>query len=1012
MAKIIKRAGMIFFVSVISCLIALGCVLTMQVEESSNNGIVNADTQNNIYTSQNNEDYKTNFDSTAGTTYDIPDAKNEFVLDCDCPDGEPCMCGKMAKIWQNAMDYSSNHNTVVKVVLEKDWIAMDVDNKNRTAFGASGSGFDGGRIQINADCKVIFDLNGKTVNRRLTEETANTTGTCFVLRGELYLIDSCYDSNQVNAVYEQNFNSNDCSTLITEWNKMNIGKITGGSRGGETGGWFGGGIVGDSKSKLFMYGGMIIDNYALEGGGVHTNGDFYMYDGIIANNKSGNVGGGIAAYRYSTVSNIVICGGYVVANTAVEGGGGVYVHAKGEFNGGVIGNNTLINKNATGGGVYVGAYANLVINDIDIRSNHIGTESGNENQNGGGISCEGKMQLNGGRIRDNSATHGGGIILTGKANVTINDCIISGNYVSVKETGRGGAIYINSSNVRLFLLGGSITKTAYSTDNAAYLGVYCDESVTPDLYIGGSVVCLVKNSSSKKVVSGFFLYNNQYVKILEDLQQTYSGAQICFYVPDTSRTTPLATNYIWNNAKPSNFVFAANGSNLYDLSVNGKKELVLSTAITAVDTKWEIVKIEDENTEVVFSGTTMDKVHLEYSPIGYHVRCYNASTNAILSFYCYGISGMRDEFILSEVGNYTAYYDGGAGKLRSCLNFTILPAEVDIKWESTELVYNGGSQKPTAYIAEDPNCKVTVIGEQINSGSGYVATATGLSNKNYKINTSTMNKMFSISKAKLEKPKGSGTFEYDGSEKEYIPNGYNNVTMNITGNKATAVGNYNATVSLKDKYNYVWNDGGVEDIVLPYSVTLTPPVDEDDSEYKFIYIDNEDGKQVRKTYKQGGLVHGINDGEVNGGKLVLGNVKPNTSVKSFIQTLGFEQSKITIKDSKGKDIFKDGTPVDASKFDNGKELAVGTGWSVEYQNNGNTETIYISVLGDVNGDGRISASDVTYLRQIASDNALYESLSVEKKLASMVINKGNVTSADAEIVRNVVDKLLTMDLFF
>jgi len=37
---------------------------------------------------------------------------------------------------------------------------------------------------------------------------------------------------------------------------------------------------------------------------------------------------------------------------------------------------------------------------------------------------------------------------------------------------------------------------------------------------------------------------------------------------------------------------------------------------------------------------------------------------------------------------------------------------------------------------------------------------------------------------------------------------------------------------------------------------------------------------------------------------------------------------------------------------------------------------------------------------------------VEKKLASMVINKGNVTSADAEIVRNVVDKLLTMDLFF
>ena len=79
---------------------------------------------------------------------------------------------------------------------------------------------------------------------------------------------------------------------------------------------------------------------------------------------------------------------------------------------------------------------------------------------------------------------------------------------------------------------------------------------------------------------------------------------------------------------------------------------------------------------------------------------------------------------------------------------------------------------------------------------------------------------------------------------------------------------------------------------------------------------------------------------------------------------------------------------------------------------GETERITLSVLGDVNGDGRISASDVTYLRQIASDNALYESLSVEKKLASMVINKGNVTSADAEIVKNVINKMFGIDIFF
>ena len=69
-------------------------------------------------------------------------------------------------------------------------------------------------------------------------------------------------------------------------------------------------------------------------------------------------------------------------------------------------------------------------------------------------------------------------------------------------------------------------------------------------------------------------------------------------------------------------------------------------------------------------------------------------------------------------------------------------------------------------------------------------------------------------------------------------------------------------------------------------------------------------------------------------------------------------------------------------------------------------------MGDVNGDGRISASDVSYLRQIANDSALFESLSVEKKLASIVLNKSSVTTADAEIIRNVLGKLLEIELFF
>ena len=60
----------------------------------------------------------------------------------------------------------------------------------------------------------------------------------------------------------------------------------------------------------------------------------------------------------------------------------------------------------------------------------------------------------------------------------------------------------------------------------------------------------------------------------------------------------------------------------------------------------------------------------------------------------------------------------------------------------------------------------------------------------------------------------------------------------------------------------------------------------------------------------------------------------------------------------------------------------------------------------------MSASDVSYLRQIANDKALYESLSLEKKLACTIINKGEVTTADAEIVKNVIEKIFNINIFF
>ena len=79
-----------------------------------------------------------------------------------------------------------------------------------------------------------------------------------------------------------------------------------------------------------------------------------------------------------------------------------------------------------------------------------------------------------------------------------------------------------------------------------------------------------------------------------------------------------------------------------------------------------------------------------------------------------------------------------------------------------------------------------------------------------------------------------------------------------------------------------------------------------------------------------------------------------------------ENSKSTIKvyDSKNSLIYDKGVEVVANQI-------IGTGYRVElYNGTTATDIVYLSVLGDVNGDGRITASDVMYLRQIARDKDL------------------------------------------
>ena len=75
-------------------------------------------------------------------------------------------------------------------------------------------------------------------------------------------------------------------------------------------------------------------------------------------------------------------------------------------------------------------------------------------------------------------------------------------------------------------------------------------------------------------------------------------------------------------------------------------------------------------------------------------------------------------------------YSGSASK-----TFTITKKEATLQWSNTELVWTGQALKPTCTVTNlcgSDNCEVTVGGEQVEAGT-YTATATALSNANYKL---------------------------------------------------------------------------------------------------------------------------------------------------------------------------------------------------------------------------------------------------------------------------------------
>ena len=157
--------------------------------------------------------------------------------------------------------------------------------------------------------------------------------------------------------------------------------------------------------------------------------------------------------------------------------------------------------------------------------------------------------------------------------------------------------------------------------------------------------------------------------------------------------------------------------------------------------------------------------------------------------------------------NETFIYDGNPKMPTGTISVnagTVNVSDLEVKYQGTGTTSYNSATAPT------------------NAGTYTVTYKVPDTNTNY---TGTFSVAFTIKKAQLEKVTlVEDTFEYTGDEIVPQDSNFDLNKMNFSGDiKATNVGNYSITVSLKDKANYEWKDSTTTDLVLNWSITQATP---------------------------------------------------------------------------------------------------------------------------------------------------------------------------------------------
>jgi hypothetical protein len=203
----------------------------------------------------------------------------------------------------------------------------------------------------------------------------------------------------------------------------------------------------NSGANVLLQGMTITGGHGSIGGGIFTEGNLDLIDGVVTNNTSVQYGGGV--YVYGPAGSLSMINSTIADNEAQNQGGGVYVFggAIDITNSSISNNKTLSATSGLGGG--------LLLNNATALSIDSSTIDGNEASYGAGIYYMRTGGTAAGTIRNstisnNVATgYGGGLhlIFSGNVDFRILNTTVSSNDASV----RGGGVYFDSGGTGIGL---------------------------------------------------------------------------------------------------------------------------------------------------------------------------------------------------------------------------------------------------------------------------------------------------------------------------------------------------------------------------------------------------------------------------------------------------------------------------------------------------------------------------------------------------------------------------------